>query len=239
MGRAVVVRKVPACGAAAFFAGDVKVNERRFDGPGVQRRRSLFATAVLDAGICERRTRLAGPLFRPAGCAVARAGVRRPSRGRRPSRPRDGGRTAVPGPAGGGVRPAGGAGVRSGALYPLRGRMGRLCVQANLSTWHGVKQGEDDGTAPKRRAGRPARGPRRTDRAQRARPASTASRCSAGRVSTAEASAPTSSARQGCALESFYDARVFWYSSHALLMAWNRSRLPVSRSGWWSLASSL
>ena len=28
-----------------------------------------------------------------------------------------------------------------------------------------------------------------------------------------------------------YDARVFWYSSHALLMAWNRSRLPVSRSG--------
>ena len=167
MGRAVVVRKVPACGAAAFFAGDVKVNERRFDGPGVQRRRSLFATAVLDAGICERRTRLAGPLFRPAGCAVARAGVRRPSRGRRPSRPRDGGRTAVPGPAGGGVRPAGGAGVRSGALYPLRGRMGRLCVQANLSTWHGVKQGEDDGTAPKRRAGRPARGPRRTDRAQR------------------------------------------------------------------------
>ena len=41
------------------------------------------------------------------------------------------------------------------------------------------------------------------------------------------------------ALEPFYDACVFWYSFHALLMAWNRSRLPVSRSGWWSLASSL
>ena len=77
--------------------------------------------AVVDAGICERRTRLAGPLFRPAGCAVARAGVRRPSRGRRPSRPRDGGRTAVPGPAGGGVRPAGGAGVRSGSSLARSG----------------------------------------------------------------------------------------------------------------------
>ena len=131
----------PACGEAAFFAGAVKVKERRFDGPGVQRRHSVFACAVLEAGICERRTRLAGPLFRPAGCAVARAGVRRPCRGRRPSRPRHGGRTALPGPAGGGVRPAGGAGVRSGALYPLRGRMGRLCVQANLSTWHGVSRG--------------------------------------------------------------------------------------------------
>ncbi len=142
VGRAVVVAEVePACGEAAFSAGAVKVNERRFDGPGVQRRRSLFASAVVDAGICERRTRLAGPLFRPAGCAVARAGVRRPSRGRRPSRPRDGGRTAVPGPAGGGVRPAGGAGVRSGLLFhPLRGRMGRLCVQANLSTWHCVSK---------------------------------------------------------------------------------------------------
>ena len=110
--------------------------------PGVQRRRSNFVLAVLEAGICERRTRLAGPLFRPAGCAVARAGVRRPCRGRRPSRPRHEGRTAFPGPAGGGVRPAGG-GRRSErvALDPLRGRMGRLCVQANLSTWHGVEAG--------------------------------------------------------------------------------------------------
>ena len=40
-------------------------------------------------------------------------------------------------------------------------------MQANLPTWHGAKQGEDGGgTPPKRRAGRPARGPRRTDRIQ-------------------------------------------------------------------------
>ncbi len=121
---------------------------------------ALRIVAVLDAGVCERRTRLAGPLFRPAGCAVARAGVRRPCRGRRPSRPRHGGRPAVPGPAGGGVRPAGGAGVRSGLRFTRsRGRMGRLCVQANLSTWHGVKQGEG-AHAPKRRAGQGACGAR-------------------------------------------------------------------------------
>ena len=54
------------------------------------------------------------------------------------------------------------------APYPLRGRMGRLCVQANLSTLARREQGEDGGgTPPKRRAGRPARGPRRTDRIQR------------------------------------------------------------------------
>ena len=133
--------------------------------------RSAAATlcvAVLDAGICERRTRLAGPFFRPAGGAVARAGVRRPSRGRRLSRPRDGGRTAVPGPAGSGVRPAGGC-RRSErvAIHPLRGRMGRLCVQAKPLKLARRGQGEDGGgTPPKRRAGRPARGPRRTDRIQ-------------------------------------------------------------------------
>ena len=155
MGRAVVVRKEPACGEAAFFAGDVKVNERRFDGPGVQRRRSLFAYAVLDAGICERRTRLAGPPFRPAGCAVARAGVRRPSRGRRPSRPRDGGRTAFPGPAGGGVRPAGLAGVRSGCSPTRSGGGWEDCAcKPNLSTWHGVSRGRAGAARP--RSGGPA-----------------------------------------------------------------------------------
>ena len=127
--------------------------------PGVQRRRSNFVLAVLEAGICERRTRLAGPLFRPAGCAVARAGVRRPCRGRRPSRPRHEGRTAFPGPAGGGVRPAGGAGVRSGLPLTRSGGGWDDCACKPTSqpgtAW---KQGEDDGTAPKRRAGRPARG---------------------------------------------------------------------------------
>ena len=169
VGRAVVVAEVePACGEAAFSAGAVKVNERRFDGPGVQRRRSLFASAVVDAGICERRTRLAGPLFRPAGCAVARAGVRRPSRGRRPSRPRDGGRTALPGPAGGGVRPAGGAGVRSGCSSPAPGADGTTVRASQPLDLARREQGAGGGgTPPKRRAGRPARGPRRTDRIQR------------------------------------------------------------------------
>ena len=51
---------------------------------------------------------------------------------------------------------------------PLRGRMGRLCVQANLSTWHGVSRGGTGAARP--RSGGPAdphAGPRRTDRIQR------------------------------------------------------------------------
>ena len=73
----------------------------------------------------------------------------RSGRGRRPPRRR---------------LPAFGAGP---PFAPLRGRMGGLCVQANLPAWHGAKQGADGGgTPPKRRAGRPARGPRRTDRIQ-------------------------------------------------------------------------
>ena len=53
-------------------------------------------------------------------------------------------------------------------LRPLRGRMGRLCVQANLSTWHGVSRGGTGAARPRSGGpGRPARGPRRTDRIQR------------------------------------------------------------------------
>ena len=74
--------------------------------------------------------------------------ISRSGRGRRPPRRR---------------LPAFGAGS---PFTLLRGRMGRLCVQANLPTWHGVKQGKTGRHAPKRRAGRPARGPRRTDRIQ-------------------------------------------------------------------------
>ncbi len=119
--------------------------------------------AVLDAGICERRTRLAGPQFRPAGCAVARAGVRRPSRGRRPSRPRDGGRTAVPGPAGGGVRPAGGCrrSERGRPSNPAPGADGRT-VRASQPLRPARRERErvvwrEGGGVDDRRGGGPAR----------------------------------------------------------------------------------
>ncbi len=157
-------------------ARDSGVREpRRGPLPGAANRpAALRSRPVLDAGICERRTRLAGPLFRPAGCAVARAGVRRPFRGRRPSRPRDGGRTGVPGPAVGGVRPAGGCrrSERVG-LRPLRGRMGGLCVQANLPTWHGAKAGADGAARPEA-AGRQTRTRAAADGSDTVRPASLA-----------------------------------------------------------------
>ena len=63
--------------------------------------------------------------------------------------------------------------------------------------------------------------------------------CSWADIAAAGRELAESSGSPERALEPFYDACVFWYSFHALLMAWNRSRLPVSRSGWWSLASSL
>ena len=56
---------------------------------------------------------------------------------------------------------------------PLRGRMGRLCVQANLSTWHGVKQGRTGRHAPEA-AGRQTRTRAAADGSDTARPASLA-----------------------------------------------------------------
>ena len=150
----------------------------------------LRIAAVLDAGICERRTRLAGPPFRPAGCAVARAGVRRPFRGRRSSRPRDGGRTAVPGPAGGGVRPAGGCRRSERVLLPAPGADGttvRASPTSRLGTRVGL--GEDRpslwswrGRDQKTRSWRSARSISATVAALKPLPVSTSTRTPASSV---------------------------------------------------------